>query len=185
MCPKYARFDHTLDLAPVSWYDTDSLTYPNMPDARDLLVLTEQQWEDRLINPSGWAVRNGTDLVCYQAPRPLAAQVDVLVAQKRNGGIAITSSSSPGINATYAIDPVTIEQITPLAVYAVQFGDFPSGLVEHAHPDIAGAVHSFSVDEFVAFWRAVMQLLWQINAQADAMRAGGTPAWPEQSATLA
>lgn len=69
--PKYAQFDHTAP-APqpvVGWYDADSFTYPNLPAADDLLVLTQAQWDNRLNTPY---VSSGT---LVAAPAPTAAQL--------------------------------------------------------------------------------------------------------------
>jgi hypothetical protein len=59
--PKFAYFDHT-EPAPQrvrGWYDTDARAYPNLPNAANLLQVTDTQWAARMSDPSGWAVDNG------------------------------------------------------------------------------------------------------------------------------
>lgn len=68
--PKYAQFDPSVP-APqpvIGWYDTDAFDYPNLPAAANLLELTQEQWDARLITPF---VKNGA---LVAAPVPTAAQ---------------------------------------------------------------------------------------------------------------
>lgn len=69
--PKYAYFDHT-DKAPQrvrGWYNTDRRAIPNLPNAADLLVVTEEQWAARMPDPGAWSVDNGKLIA---TPKPKA-----------------------------------------------------------------------------------------------------------------
>jgi hypothetical protein len=73
--PKFAYFDHT-DPAPQrvrGWYDTDARDYPNLPNAANLLQLTDEQWANRMKDPSGFAVNNGV-LIAKPTPKPPAPE---------------------------------------------------------------------------------------------------------------
>jgi hypothetical protein len=92
--PQFAHYDHA-KAAPspvIGWYDTDALTYPNLPASSDLLEVTTEQWSAHMTNPSGWAVSNGA-LVSYtpSATTPTLAQqaLAALNAMDAPGGCAI------------------------------------------------------------------------------------------------
>lgn len=186
---QYANFDHTVaQPAPVlGWYDTDFVTYPNMPQDADLLVLTQDQWNAHMTNPGGWAVHAGA-LVSYTPPviaPTLAEQAATLLAQKLAGGLALTSTGTPSLSGTYALDATSTAQIFQIGLYASQFGTFPSGGATQPYPDTSGTPHVFSVAEFIAFLRAVAPLVSGLTTQAGIMAQGGVPAWPSQAAEIA
>jgi hypothetical protein len=116
--------------------------------------------------------------------KSLPAQASVALTARIAAGIAITSTGTPALNATYALDEVSAGQIYQIGLYANQFAVFPSGAVTQAYPDINGLPHTFTVAQFVAFLRAVAPLVSAINTQAQVMAHGGTPAWPSQSAVI-
>ena len=76
--PKFATFVSATDPAPVlGWYDTDALTYDNLPAASNLLELTDAEWDARLANPAGWAVSGGK-LVAHVPPAPVPQPITIL-----------------------------------------------------------------------------------------------------------
>jgi hypothetical protein len=113
-------------------------------------------------------------------PQAAAAALSIALAK----GIAITSASMPTINGTYALDAVSTGKIFQIGVYANQFGVFPSGGATQEYPDLASGLHTFSVQVFVAFLRAVAPMVAALEAQASIMAQGGTPTWPSQAATI-
>lgn len=112
---------------------------------------------------------------------PLAP--DQVLAEKIAAGITITSTGTPALNATYALDDVSTSQISQLGLYANAFGTFPGGATQ-PYPDVAGVPHVFTVVQFVAFLRAVAPLVSALNTQAGIMRAGGSPDWPAPTAVI-
>lgn len=68
--PQYAQYDSTVaDLSPVlGWYDTDAISYPNLPASADLLEVSSDQWASRM--PGPFAVQSG-QLVAYSPPIPV------------------------------------------------------------------------------------------------------------------
>lgn len=98
---QYAYFNSNI-AAPspvIGWFDTGALTYPNLPIAADLLVMTQAQWNARLTGR--WAVADGA-LVAYTPPAPiadtrLAAQTaltasDVTVIRCYEHGVAVPAA---------------------------------------------------------------------------------------------
>lgn len=181
----YAYYNHLdVESSPVlGWYDTDTFTYPTLPDFRDLLEVTQVQWDGRLANPSGWAVVAG-ELVSYTPPIPLSQQAQILLATKILDGIAIVSASLPDVSATYALDGTSTAQIFQIGSFTNSFGEFPSGDIHQPYPDIVGVPHVFDVPVFIAFLRAVASLISNMQTQAGIMANGGTPSWPQQSASI-
>jgi hypothetical protein len=183
----YAYFDHTADSpSPVlGWFDTVAQHYPNLPDEADLLELTEGEKSARF-DGGGWAVADGRHLVQY-FPVPvltLAQQADQALAERLAAGIVITSTSNPDLDATYALDPTSTAQIFQIGLYASQFGVFPSGGGVVMYPEIRSLPRLFTIQQFIAFLRAVAPLVSALETQAAIMRAGGQPSWPDQSATI-
>lgn len=185
---RYARFDHTvIGVTPVTgWFDTGYVTYTVMPNPADLLTLTDDQWTaGPLSNPNGWAVSGGTVLIPVAPPQasPLAL-ARAAMAQRLTLGIAITSDSTPAVNAIYALDQTSTDQIFQIGLYAKQFGSFPGGLDTQYYPDITGLPHPFPVPVFVSFLQAVAALIAALNQQMGVMAQGGSPAWPAPVADI-
>lgn len=179
---QYAYFDSTTPSpSPVlGWYDTDALDYPNLPNEADLLVTTSDQWTARMTGR--WAVSDGA-LVAYTLPTS-PVTVDQMLAEKIAAGITITSTSTPALNAIYALGNVSTGQIFQIATWANGFGTFPSGQAEQPYPDATGAMHTFTVPQFIEFAKAVAPLVSNLTTQAGIMKADGTPVWPAQTATI-
>ena len=182
---KYAYFDHTQDdpKPVIGWYDTDMLTYPALPDFRDLLDISQAQWDARAPHFTNWAVSAGA-LVPYTPPIPLPQQAQILLAEKIALGVEVTSASLPAVDATYALDSVSTSQIFQIGSFAKAFDMFPSGDTTQYYPDITGMPHPFTVPVFVAFLRAIAALVSNMQTQAGVMANGGTPSWPQQVAPL-
>lgn len=181
----YAYFNHNAaDPSPVTgWLDTDLENYA-LPDFRDLLTLTQEQWDGRMTNPCGWAVSAGV-LVPYAAPVPLPQQAQTALAGHLLAGIAITSASLGTVNGTYALDAISTAQIFQIGTFANSFGVFPSGDTTQPYPDITGDPRIFTVPVFIAFLRAVASLISSMQTQTGILSQGGTPTWPAQSANIA
>ena len=183
--PRYASFNFIEDPAPVTgWYDTTKRSYPSLPDLRNLLELTDDEWAASRQNPSGWAVANGTHIVAYTPSVPVAEQAQMLLAAALDAGIAITSGSLPSVNATYALDSISTAQIFQIGTFANSFGLFPNGTSQQMYPDISGIPHTFTIPVFVSFLQAVAALVSNLQAQTAIMTNGGIPSWPSQSASI-
>jgi len=180
----YAYFDRTVpDPSPViGWFNTEQENY-QLPDFRNLLEVTPDQWAGRFPLPTHWAV-NGGVLTPYDPPVPLPVQAQKLLEEKQALGIAVTSASLFAIDGVYALDGVSTAQIFQIGTFANSFGVFPSGGPMQPYPDIHSQIHMFTVPVFIAFLRAVAALISDMQTQAGIMSAGGTPSWPNQTAAL-
>ncbi len=179
--PKYACFDSTAPApAPVlGWYDTDRAKYAKMPAAADLLVLTYEQWLNRLGNPSGWAVSNGA-LVArtpVAATATLAQQAQAALA----AGVTVTSASTPALDGTYACDSSAQHRIAAVSLFITVNNRFPGGGATLAWPDAAGAARVFPTTAlFQAFATAVADHV----AALDAVVLGTATVLPASSVAL-
>jgi hypothetical protein len=95
---KYAHFLHT-DPSPQrvrGWYDTGLFAYPNLPDAADLLQLTDAQWDARMTNPSGWTVKDGVLMKPMPVIKPTPIQPPPTTARPQTAAPAsITIPKQP------------------------------------------------------------------------------------------
>jgi hypothetical protein len=182
---RYANFDPTQEPAPViGWYDTEAYSYPVLPDFRTLFIVTDDQWNARLNNPTHWAIANRTTLIQYTPPPNLQSQAQTELSIRLQNGVAITSISLPTVNATYALDNNSTAQIFQIGTFCNSFGTFPSGGPTQNYPDINGVMHEFNVPVFISFLKAVAALVSNMQTQAGIMANGGVPSWPVQTATI-
>jgi hypothetical protein len=143
---QYAYFDPTKpDPKPVlGWYDTTWAHYPNLPDASNLLGMSQQQWAARL--GGLWAVQGGT-LVPYSPPVPapsLAQQAATMLA----GGLMVSSSGDGALNATYPCDSLTQQHVSAEIVSLLLNGTFTDGATTISWLDAAGNAHALSIDQY-------------------------------------
>jgi hypothetical protein len=92
----------------------------------DMVLLTDAQVD---------AIRNPPP-----APEQLVA-LNVLSAFA--AGLKVTSTSTPAINGTYPLDPVTQQEITSVTIFALVNGDFPGGTSTYPWTDVSGIPHIF------------------------------------------
>lgn len=181
--PYYAQYDpDATEPAPIiGWYDATRLRYPNLPRT-GLLSISYDEWTRHFVDPNAWAVQNGA-LVIYTAPPPVPT-ADSILADKLSLGIAITSTDAPAISGTYALDSVTLDQIGAVARDFMTGLGLPFDAEFFDYPDATGAMHTFTGPEIASLYKAMRDMIAQLQGQAAVMRHGGTPAWPEQTATI-
>jgi hypothetical protein len=96
-------------------------------------------------------------------------------------GIAITSASAPALNGTYRIDAGSQQRISAIYV-GIKGGDgLPGNGGAFSYLDSAGAPHSFTADQFVAFAKAVRDYVYALNIAS----MQSSPVWPSASVTIA
>lgn len=180
----YAHFKCDVpDPSPVvGWFNTEAHDYV-LPDPKELLEVSLEQWGRRMGDPSGWAVSAGV-LVSWRPVVPLPQQAHDLLEQKIALGVDVTSVSNPGINGRYAIHPMAMAHVYQTGAFATSFESFPSG--EEAHPltDVDGVPHFFTLPTFIMFWRLAAVLVHKMQAQETVMAKGGDPIWPDQKIEL-
>jgi hypothetical protein len=179
---QYAQFDPSAaQPAPVlGWYDTGAFSYPNLPPTADLVQLTSAQWTAHFANPNGWAVQGGA-LVAYTPP--VAAPTPAQLANTALGaGLAITSTSTPALNGTYAIDNASQGKIAAISVYILTNAKFPGGVASYPLVDMSGTPHTFpTTASFQAFATAVADYV----AALDAIIATNSGTLPTAAKTIA
>jgi hypothetical protein len=90
-------------------------------------------------------------------------------------GLKVISTSTPGLNGTYAIDDKTRAGIKVVAKFILSYGEFPAMLPTFHWADIDGGIRIFtSPGQFMAFATAVADTV-------AAIMSGNNPA---QEATI-
>lgn len=100
-------------------------------------------------------------------------------------GIAVTSTGTPALNATYALDPVTLSQIQALATDCAAGFGFPGGAGTFAYPDLTGTPHTFDSTSIVNLYKAMRGLIYSMQITLAARLQGTDTAWPSASVTIA
>jgi len=175
--PKLASFDHTQP-APqrvTGWLDTDDFTYATMPANADLLTLTQEQWDGRMDDPSGWAVSNGT-LAPYVPPPPVPPSLQQTALMRLGQPVTVASTSIPALNGSYPIDPNTQGQITGIAAAISADLGLPGGGTTFRWSGVEG----WTAPAFIAFAKAVMNYVYAVAQVAE----GHSDTLPSQTLTL-
>lgn len=127
----------------------------------------------------GWLYSNGTFSAPPAPPAPTLAQ-DAEAAL--NNGLAITSTSTPALNATYAVDPTSQQFIEGVAENIKIEGTFPGGAETMEWPVISGSPVTFpNTTDFINFAEAASAY---ITGLMDATN-GISTTLPTASATIA
>lgn len=105
-------------------------------------------------------------------------------------GVEITSTGTPALNGTYAIDPASQQAITSEALYiqvtTVQgAAKFTNGQTTKGWPDRSGTPHTFTTAQFITFAEGVAQYVDALaTAQAVALAPEGNWTAPPQPVTI-
>jgi len=126
----------------------------------------------------GYLYSGGTFTAPPAPPPPTLAQQAAAAIGK---GLAITSTSTPALDGTYACDDATQAKINRVASFIALNGKFPAGLTAMPWPDMSGTVHEFpTTAEFTAFAFAVANYVVEL----DAVIMGLATTLPAASATI-
>jgi hypothetical protein len=112
----------------------------------------------------------------------MAAQV---VPDLMGAGVSVTSTGTPALNGTYALDPVSQAQITAIAAGVAAGKGLPGGGGTFNWPTAAGALVAFSSANFLNFATALETFLYNFNQALMALTAGGVATLPSTSITIA
>jgi hypothetical protein len=126
----------------------------------------------------GWTYTGGTFAAPPAPPAPtLAQQAQTLLG----AGLAITSTATPALNATYRTDATTQQNVSAEVTSILLNGTFADGGASVAWQDAGGASHSFSVAQYKTLATAVAAFvagcLKVVNGQSTTL--------PAASATIA
>lgn len=102
---------------------------------------------------AGYTYDGGTTFSAPPGPATptLAQQANTLLA----AGLAITSTATSGLNATYPSDPNTISYVNSELNAILLNNTFADGTSAIQWPDISGALHAFDVAQFKTFASAL------------------------------
>lgn len=134
------------------------------------------------------------DVLLDQAPDAATRSEAVLLSGMRpdqllivytNDGIIITSTGSPSINATYALDQTTLDQVGSVARDAASGLGLPGGLSTFTYPDIDGIPHDLTSDNVVALYQAMRNYVFSMNVTENTLANGGSANWPDSHVTIA
>lgn len=107
----------------------------------------------------GTALTLPTTLAPYVVPPVVPSPGAALAAEAGAAfaaGLAITSTGTPALNGTYAIDPATQAHIQAEVISILLNSTFADGSTTVVWPDMAGNTHTFgSIAEFKQFAAAV------------------------------
>jgi hypothetical protein len=131
----------------------------------------------------GWtATLSGTTYTFAAPPAPPAPTLAQQAQAALWAGVAITSTSTPALNGTYAIDPSSQMKINSMALFVAVNQKFPGGATSYPWLTMSGTANTFpSITEFDAFATAVADYV----AQLDMIIATGTGTLPASSVTIA
>lgn len=100
-------------------------------------------------------------------------------------GVQITSTGTPSLNGTYALDINSRSNITAEQVYIATTSKFTNGGSTRQWPDISGAFHAFpSTTEFTDFAEAVAQYYDSLATAVAVVQAGGGWVAPSMPAAI-
>ena len=133
---------------------------------------------------AGSTVVNGAVVPPPPPSAPEAAQAAYVAAVA--AGVAITSTRTPALTATYALDQISLSSVTVELAHIATAGKFSNGRAERAWIDRSGKPHVFpSIAEFTAVFEAVMQYDDALFTALDAGLAGGAWVAPAAPAPIA
>ncbi|AYZ68157.1 hypothetical protein EGY31_34945 [Burkholderia multivorans] len=114
------------------------------------------------------AVVAGVNAV-YAAHNPATIPIELRVAQALAVGLTITSTSTPAINGTYAVDSLSQSDIVAIEASLNAGKGFPGGSSStFSYPDMSGALHGFSEANFTNFAAAVRDYVYALKAAVPA-----------------
>ncbi|WDD94657.1 hypothetical protein Bsp3421_004791 [Burkholderia sp. FERM BP-3421] len=177
MGQKFAAFGATG--AIITFYDSDDSP---VPSGVAVIEITDQQWQSCLENP-GYTVSDGA-LVPPAPPTTaeVAAQELLLSAQSMfSAGIAISSTSTPALNGTYACDQLSQMDIIAIETSINAGKGFPGGATTFNYPDVSGVMHAFSEANFTNFAAAVRNYVYALKS----VIAGVSTTLPSSTAEIA
>lgn len=98
----------------------------------------------------------------------------------RSTGLAITSASNPALNATYALDDLTLVQVGTVARDAACAFGLPMSLSTFNFPDINSTLVAFSADEIRRLYIAMRDYVAGVNIAISGLVHGNSAELPDQ-----
>lgn len=177
MGQKFAAYD--AQGAITAYYD--SIDSP-APEGIETIEITDEQWQT-CIATQGWTIVSGA-LVAPTPPTAaqLAAQALIRSAQTAMAvGASISSTGTPALNGTYAIDQLSQMDIIAIETSLNAGKGFPGGAATFNYPDTGGVMHAFSESNFTDFAAAARDYVYALKS----VIAGVSTTLPEASVSIA
>lgn len=112
----------------------------------------------------------------HPAPTPAINATAALAA-----GLMVSSTATPTLNGTYAVDPLTQMDIIAIETSLNAGKGFPGGATTFNYADMSGAMHSFAETDFTNFAAAVRDYVYALKS----VIAGASTALPSNSSIIA
>jgi hypothetical protein len=115
-----------------------------------------------------------------------AVLLNQLVPQVLSAGVIVTSTGTPALNGTYAIDPVSTANISAIAAGIAAGKPLPGGGGTFNYPDTSNAMHAFSAANFLNFGSAVETFFYNFTQGLYGLLTGvGGASLPSNALTIA
>ncbi|WP_233831769.1 hypothetical protein [Paraburkholderia sp. ZP32-5] len=153
-----------------------------VPEGVTAIEITNDQWQICLANP-GWTIADG-ELVAPTPPtaEQLASAALIHLAYAAlNAGLAVSSTGTPALNGTYAVDSLSQADVIAIETSLNAGKGFPGGASTFSYPDANGALHSFNEANFTDFAQTVRDYVYGCRA----VIAGQSSVLPPTSVTIA
>ncbi len=99
-------------------------------------------------------------------------------------GLTFSSATTPALDGTYDVSPVSARSVQEQAQYIALYGEFSSGEPTLDWPDSAGALHTFpDTAHFMAFAKEVTRYVFACRHALVELRAGRAAAFPSNKVT--
>lgn len=132
-------------------------------------------------------------LAAGNVPTSIASEadlIDILMTQWMplavTAGVNLTSTATPALNGTYALDPESKANITAISTGIAAGKPLPGGGSTFLYADAAGLKHAFSATNFLNFATAVETYIYQFGLSLESLVIGTAPVGlPARDITIA
>ena len=114
----------------------------------------------------------------YAAHNPATVPLAMQAANAIAAGVQVSSTGTPAINGTYALDAQSLANIVAIAAEIANGKGFPGGGATYDYPDAAGTFHTFpTTPAFVNFATAIASYVsgWKLFAQGHIQTPPSAP----------
>ncbi|WP_298281278.1 hypothetical protein [Acidocella sp.] len=161
------------------YFDTETPNFKALPATGPTLALYQLTATDEGARFVGvWGMVNGvfTEISLSAAAPTLAQQAQAAL----NAGLAITSSGTPALSATYACNEAAQARLNRVSVYLQVNGAFPNNATTIQWVDATGAPHTFTEAQFKSLAVAIADYVLAL----DDVALGLASTLPATTATI-
>jgi hypothetical protein len=151
-------------------------TYALLPNSTSVLRSDGAVIPDAPLNRDWQAYQTWLAAGNVVTPVPAPTLAQQALAMIANGG-QIASTSTPALNGTYALDPVSQATVQAEVISLLLNSAFTNGTTTLSYPDKTGMTHVFSVTEFKAFATALAQFVTALTNISNS-NSGTLPTLP-------